>query len=90
MISWAGVRRWGRSGTRVSSFPSTRPGVRPRAGAEGTWVATGKQVCSAATLAAQKELPIPSPLVAFSKDSKSVYFFDWINLAIGVMDVESK
>lgn len=57
---------------------------------DGKWVASGLQIFSAATFKVHKELPLPTTLVAFSKDSKEVCYFDWVNRVIAVLDVESK
>ncbi len=57
---------------------------------DGKWVASGMQIFSAATFAVHKEIPLPTPLVAFSKDSKELCYFDWVNRVIAVMDVEGK
>jgi hypothetical protein len=60
------------------------------ASADGKWVASGTHVFSATTLLVQKEVPLPSPLVGFSKDSKTLYYFDWANRVIAALDVEAK
>lgn len=57
---------------------------------DGKWVASGTQMFNAATFAVHKEIPLPTPLVAFSKDSKQICCFDWVIKVIAVMDVEGK
>jgi hypothetical protein len=57
---------------------------------DGKWVASGTQLWNAATFTVLRELPIPSPLVAFSRDSRKLYYYDWVSRAISTMDVESK
>jgi hypothetical protein len=57
---------------------------------DGKWVATGAHLFGAASFQVSRELPLPTSLVAFSKDSKEVCYYDWVNRVIAVMDVEAK
>jgi len=57
---------------------------------DGKWAASGTHVFNAATFASRQELPLPTSLVAFSKDSKQVYYYDWINRVITAVDLDTK
>jgi hypothetical protein len=86
----------------TSAHPMLSTGDNPYAGgnktleeiraasADGKWVASGTHVFNAAGGAVHKELPLPCLLVAFSKDSKQLAYFDRANGAIVTIDVEPK
>lgn len=46
---------------------------------DGKWVANGTHLYSAERYTPVLELPFPSMTLAFSKDSKVLWFFDWIS-----------
>ncbi len=60
------------------------------ASADGKWAASGSHLFNAATFALVRELPLPTSLVAFSRDAKELYYYDWVNRAVVATDVESK
>lgn len=60
------------------------------ASADGKWVASGSHLFNAATFAVLRELPLPTTLVAFVRDSKELAYYDWVNHAIVTMEVEPK
>ena len=57
---------------------------------DGKWAASGSHVFNAATFASRRALPLPTTMVAFSKDSKELYYYDWAHRSIAVIDVDSK
>jgi hypothetical protein len=55
---------------------------------DGRWVATGTHVHHAEKLAVSRELPMPTPAVAFSKDSKTLWFYDFVNKVLMPLTLE--
>lgn len=58
------------------------------ASSNGKWVCSGTHLFSAERFTVHKELPVPTLVLAFSKDSKLVHFVDWVGLQIAVLEVE--
>ena len=57
---------------------------------DGQWVASGTHLFDATTFEVRRELPLPTPLAAFSKDSRELWTFDWGKKAISVLDIATK
>ena len=57
------------------------------ASSDGNWVATGTHVFNARNFTVHKEIPIPTPVLGFSKDSKALYYFDWVNKVIAPLEL---
>jgi tetratricopeptide (TPR) repeat protein len=57
---------------------------------DGKWAASGTHLFNATAFTLRQELPLPTSLVVFSKDSKSLYYYDWVNRAIALLDIEAK
>lgn len=76
----------------VSTYIRQNPSVEDilAASPDGRWVATGLHLYNSATFAIHKELPLPSMMVAFSKDSRQLYYYDWVSHTISMLDVDSK
>jgi S1-C subfamily serine protease len=54
----------------------------------GKWAVTGTHLYSAERYTVEGELPIPSLVMAFSKDSKTLWFFDFISRVLVPLPVE--
>jgi hypothetical protein len=58
--------------------------------ADGKSAASPSFIFNAGTGAIRRELPLPTALLAFSKDGKELLYYDWVNRAIGIVDVDGK
>jgi tetratricopeptide (TPR) repeat protein len=58
--------------------------------ADGKWAASPTHLYNAANYSVLKELPLPTSLLAFSKDSKELYCYDWVNRVVAIVEVAGK
>jgi len=76
----------------VLAYAANYPGLEDilAVSPDGKWAASGTLLYRMSTLGVVRELPLPTALVAFSKDSKEIYYFDWVNKGVSSISVESK
>ncbi|HYE99311.1 MAG TPA: trypsin-like peptidase domain-containing protein [Planctomycetota bacterium] len=56
---------------------------------DGKWAANGTHVYEVERFTVSNELPLPSPSVGFTRDSKTVWLFDFVNKALIPFPVEA-
>jgi hypothetical protein len=57
---------------------------------DGKWAASGTHLFNTATFTTRQELPLPTSVVVFSKESKELCYYDWVKGVLTAIDVDAK